>query len=140
MNWRILLILIPFLLVGAIGINSCESGFDPEYSFYRIPVDSIQVPSSLEAGQPFEIRFYGVVGTDGCHQFSRFQTVSNPDKIGVEVMGRRTAGDGIACADVMVYLEGRALEFTVDQPGTYILEIRQPEGDPIRKTIRVKES
>lgn len=127
-------------IMGILSVTSCESDKGPEYSFYRIPVDSIQVDEEIQAGEPFEIRFYGVVGTDGCHQFSRFDMEMNSAMLSVELWGRRTTGEIIFCPDVMVFLEGRALELTVDQPGEYMLEVRQPDGDPLERDIQVDTS
>ena len=138
MKWKILAFTVA--IMGILSVMSCESEKGPEYSFYRIAVDSIQVPENIRAGEPFEIRFYGVVGTDGCHQFSRFDTKMNAAMLSVELWGRRATGEIIFCPDVMVYLEGRTLELTVDQPGEYILEVRQPDGDPLEKDIQVEPS
>jgi len=138
MKWKILA--FTAAIMGILSVMACESEKGPEYGFYRIPVDSIQVAEDIQAGEPFEIRFYGVVGTDGCHRFSRFDTEMNAAMLWVEVWGRRATGENIACPDVMVFLDGQPLELTVDQPGEYVLEIRQPEGDPLERVIRVKES
>lgn len=126
------------LVLGVSVLMGCEEEPGPEYSFYRIHVDSIQAPSRVEAAQPFKIKFYGVVGTDGCHQFSRFDTVKNPVKITVELWGRSATGKAIMCPDVMVFLEGRELELTIEQPGNYQLEIRQPDGNHMIKNIQIE--
>jgi len=138
MKWRILFFMA--FVMAVLSLTSCESEKGPEYSFYRISVDSIQVPENVQAGDSFEIRFYGLVGTDGCHQFSRFDTEMNSAMLSVELWGRRTTGENIACPHVMVYLEGRALELTVDQPGEYMLEVRQPDGNPLEREIQVDTS
>jgi hypothetical protein len=134
------ILIVAAIWMGMLSITSCESEKGPEYSFYPIAVDSIQVDKEIQAGEPFEIRFYGVVGTDGCHQFSRFHKEMNTAMLSVELWGRRTTGENIECPDVMVFLEGRALKLRVDQPGEYILEVRQPDGDPLERNIQVEPS
>ncbi len=59
---NILFILSTFLLV-----CSCEKEQEPDYESFLIKVESIQIPQNIAVNEPFEIKFYGTIGNNGCY-------------------------------------------------------------------------
>jgi hypothetical protein len=105
--------------------GKCTSDPGPLQDFL-IKVDSIHLPSAMNANIPFEIEFYGTVGFDGCHSFKTFNQLYDNNEITVEAWGTFDSKAG-ACPTVMVYLNGQKLRMTIPNPGTYKLKIKNPD-------------
>ena len=54
-------------------LSSCEDEQKPNYESFLIKVDSIQTPDHITISEPFDIIFYGTIGTNGCYQLSKFE-------------------------------------------------------------------
>ncbi len=124
-----LITLVCFLL-------SCHGGPYKVESFL-IKVDSIHVPIALISNTPFDIDFFGTIGTDGCHSFVGFNHTLNNQEIMIEAMGSYDYQADL-CPTVMVYLNGHKLNMTVPIPGIYIIKIKQPDNTSLLKEITVK--
>lgn len=62
-----------FCLFSLLGLfSSCEKEAKSEYDSFIIYVDSVQLSDNISANIPFDIFFYGTVGTNGCYEFSHF--------------------------------------------------------------------
>jgi hypothetical protein len=103
---------------------------------FMIQVDSIHVPSVVHANTPFEIAFFGTVGTSGCFSFETFTQSFNNNDVYIEVWGSLDYQASV-CPAVMVYLDGRKLSVTITSAGIYTIRINQPDSNPLVKQITV---
>lgn len=63
-------VLIPSIVFFIANFISCKD--KQEYGYFLIQVDSISVTDAAFLNNPFEIKFYGTVGNNGCYSFYRF--------------------------------------------------------------------
>jgi len=115
---------------------SCKEEAHPEYEQFLIRIDSVKVPESIVTNKPFDIEFYGTVGTNGCYKFREFKTEKTESEIFVETWGQVNKSTGI-CPEVMVLLQGKKLNCTIERSGNYTLKVRQPDGSYLKKNIHV---
>jgi hypothetical protein len=117
-------------------LNSCHNGpyiFDP----IIIKVDSIHVPNAIVSNTPFEIDFFGTIGSNGCYRFEEFQNSISGNDILIEALGSFDSKAEV-CPTVMVYLTGQKLTVTVPAPGYYTIKIKQPDNSTLSRQITVK--
>ncbi len=125
-------------LIALACFTGCEEEKGQQYDYYRISVDSIEVPDTATAQKTFSVRFYGTVGEDGCHSFSHFNTQRSPGNLDIEVVGQVATGDDLACPDEMVYLDGEPLEMSVSEPGEFTIKVFQPNNTIFRRVIQIE--
>lgn len=114
------------LLVGLTGyFSSCEK--EEDYNYFLIQTDSISIPETILADQPFEVEFFGYIGPNGCYSFSEFISAKQENTFRIEAWGKQNLKSNI-CSDVMVYLNGEKLKFQIEEAGIYNLKIKQPDG------------
>ena len=118
-------------------LSSCEKENKIDFETFVIKVDSIQLPDHILANEPFDIDFFGTVGTNGCFQFSQFKTERQNNDIMVEVWGEFDKNSKV-CPTVMIYLAGEKLNYTIEKPGNYTLKIRQTEDSYLEQQISVE--
>lgn len=118
-------------------LTSCEDKDEPNYESFLIQVDSIQVSDNITINEPFDIRFYGIIGTNGCYQFSQFETEKQGNNIIIKAWGKFDKGSNI-CPTVMVYLDNEKLNYQFDEKGTYTIKVMQPDNDFLEKQISVE--
>lgn len=118
---------------------SCEWEEETSYEYFHIKVDSIQLAEDPIAGTPFEIRFYGTIGTNGCYQFEEFREKQTNSDIIIEAIGRYNKSAEI-CTSVMVFLDEKILNLTIEESGQYTIKIKQPDGNYMEREILVKEN
>ncbi len=106
---------------------SCKKENEPNYEYFLIKVDSVNVPESITANTPFEIDFFGTIGTNGCFQFSQFETNIFEKEIQIKVWGKYDK-NAKSCPTVMVYLEGQTLRQSIIENGNYTLKVIQPDN------------
>lgn len=116
--------------------SSCEKDTKMDYKSFLIPVDSVEVSDRVSINIPFNISFYGTVGTNGCYEFSHFLTEKVNNEILIQVVGQHLSS-GI-CPTVMVYLKGEKLNYSIEEPGKYFLKIKQSDYSFLEKEIIVK--
>ncbi|HUX59375.1 MAG TPA: hypothetical protein VMV77_20550 [Bacteroidales bacterium] len=126
-----------FLMVITISffLRSCLS--EPySYQDFLIKVDSIQIPDTITLNIPFDIKFFGTIGFDGCYSFKTFnQTVIDND-ITIETWGTYENING-TCPTVIVSLDGQKLNMTFHTPGIYNFNIIQPDNTSLVRQITV---
>jgi hypothetical protein len=123
------------LFLASLLIRSCHSG-PVELSPFLIKVDSIKIPSSVTAKVPFDIEFYGTIGTNGCYNFLEFYQTESNNEITIEAWGTFNS-ESNACPDVMVYLDGRKKTVTIPTSGSYVIRVKQPRSQDIQEHITV---
>jgi hypothetical protein len=116
-------------------IYSCHNDLYTPESFI-IKVDSIHVPGVITSNNPFDIEFFGIIGTDGCHSFSHYIHSLNNTCLIIEALGNYDYRAGL-CPAVMVYLDGHKLNVTIPLPGTYTIKIREPDYSTLTRQITV---
>lgn len=119
-------------------IVSCQKEIDTEYNYFLIPIDSVAVPDTVKTNKPFDITFFGLVGTNGCYGFSKFVVQKLDNEIKIEAWGKIKKGAQI-CPDVIVYLRGKKMNYSLSEPGEYRLKVKQDEGSYLQFPLVVEE-
>ena len=117
-----------------IHLNSCNH--NPDDNLFLIKVDSIQVPKIITSGIPFDITFFGTIGTNGCYSFSHFNQTLKDNEINFEAWGMVDA-KAFVCPAVMVYLDGHKLTMTIQTAGLFTLKIKLPDHKFLVRQITV---
>jgi hypothetical protein len=128
-------IFLVFVLFTAI---SCQKENDEGYNYFLIQVDSISAPDTVEANDTFEIAFWGLVGTNGCYQFFEFSVDKQENEIVIEAWGK-IKKDAQFCTDEMVYLRGREMNYSISEPGQYLIKVSKSGNSYLEHTILVTE-
>ena len=111
------------LLVGAV----CSCGKKAtDYEEYLIKVDSIAHPDTVAAGKSFAVRFYGIVGPNGCYRFIRFETEQSTGITKVWTVGERKAGQNVMCPEYLPMLDGTVLNLTAPDSGSFNIAVINP--------------
>ena len=116
-------------------LGSCHRAPNETESFL-IKVDRIQAPISVNAGSPFDIEFFGTIGSNGCFSFGEFIQNSANNEITIEALGKVDTKARV-CPAVMVYLDGYKLNMSLSTPGNYLIRIKQPDNTFIEQNITV---
>jgi hypothetical protein len=132
---KLITIFLSFITFCLILISCHKDPSGPE--LFLIKVDSIHVPNTILSNTPFDIDFFGTIGSNGCHKFESFQTSVNNTDFMIEAWGSRDNKNGV-CPTVMVYLTGYKLIVTISTSGNYTLKIKQPDNTFLSKEITVK--
>lgn len=130
-----LVLVFSFLVVTSLLFKSFHSG-PVELNPFLVKVDSIRMPSVITANMPFDIEFYGTIGTNGCYDFLDFYQTQSDNEITIEVWGT-VDSEANVCPAVMVYLDGRKKSVTIPKAGSYVIRIKQPRSLDIQKNITV---
>lgn len=115
---------------------SCSTEPEKDYINYLVRVDSLRHPQSAYLNDTITFRLYGVIGTDGCHSFSHFESQTNPLELDLKVWGK-VRSLGSACPAVMVLLEGKEYKFQAKERGIFRINIRQPDGSVMKDSVFV---
>ncbi|MBK9291223.1 MAG: hypothetical protein IPM52_06325 [Bacteroidetes bacterium] len=106
---------------------------------FLIRVDSIAHPDTVEAAKLFDVRFYGVIGPDGCHRFLRFETELRGDELKVWTVGERSIGEQLMCPANIPELGGQVLQVMAPDTGMLHLAVINPGlGNVLRSSVVVK--
>jgi hypothetical protein len=135
----LLVILSVFLLSGFLLVNGCDnSPYDlPQYTEFQVHVDSIEHPSHIFLGQNLTIKFYAMLGPNGCYTFSRFDAKISGNMLNIAVYGKQEKSD--VCNDGISYLYGGTLQVNRLDTGMYIIHVNQPVPPDIYDTVYVKK-
>ena len=129
------LILLNLFIIGLIA--SCEKRLKTDYEPFLIQVDSIQLSDKISVNTSFDIYFYGTIGTNGCYGFSEFKADKLNNDIIIETWGKLDLKSGI-CPSVMVFLNGKKLNYLIEETGSYMIKIKQPDNSFLEKQIIVE--
>jgi hypothetical protein len=115
---------------------SCHKN-SSESSDFLIKVDSIKAPNEISSGTAFDIVFYGTIGFNGCVSFKTFNRIDKKMDITIEAVGNYKDING-TCPDVLVSLDGRKFNITINIPGIYRIVIKEPDNLLLVKQVIVK--
>jgi len=115
--------------------SSCQK--DEDYEYFIIQVDSVSIPETILANQPFGLEFFGYIGHNGCYSFSEFVLEQQTKAILVEARAKLSVKSTI-CPDVMVGLNGEKLSLLLKEIGNYNLKIKQPDGTFLERQFLVE--
>ncbi len=118
-------------------VFSCEDKFEPNYKTFLIKVDSIQVSDNIVINEPFEIILHGIIGTNGCYQFSQFITEEQGNNITIEAWGKYNMNSHI-CSAVMVSLECEKLNYLIKKKGIYTIKVKLPDKNYLVRQIIIE--
>lgn len=124
------------LLAVVVFLNGCPTEPEKVPVQFIVKVDSISHSSFAAATDTVTIRLFGIVGSDGCHSFSRFEDWRQPMQLDLTVWGHRSLAN--VCPAVMVYLDGKEYKFVSTQQGRFSINIHQPDGNVLRDSIFIK--
>jgi len=111
---------------------SCEE--KAEYRLYLVHVDSVAVPKTIAANNSFDIEFYGLLGINSCSEFSHLETNKSSNEILIECWGKDYSVSD-PCMDVLTSLGNQKLSYLIEEPGNYLIKLKQPYGDYIETEI-----
>ena len=131
-KWTLVILLISFSVIGC----SQTEGPSTDPVLFQVKIDSISHPSSVALGDTADIRFFGVVGPDGCDSFSHFLVIRQPASVDFAVWGKRSQAN--ACPAVMVYLDGNSYGYIPSQQGMLQISIHQPDGSTLKDSLLVE--
>ncbi|MDP3442532.1 MAG: hypothetical protein Q8T08_06675 [Ignavibacteria bacterium] len=123
--FRIAVIAFAFALV----FTSCNKNRNTSEEEYLIKVDSIQLADTVKLGENFTIKFYGIIGENGCSSFSRFITDKTANEYAVQVIGKRKVGPQLICTEILPLLDGKTTTFTADSIGSVKIKVINPGVD-----------
>ena len=124
-----------FLLLCAVVVAGCVT--EPDEREFVIKVDSVRAPGVVSGGAPFEVRFFGRVGTSGCYRFKESRLTQSDGAADVTLIGVGPDGRGRTCSDNIVGLD---LRLTISPPiaDPFELRVHQPSDEILSKTIRAE--
>jgi hypothetical protein len=136
-NKLITYLFIPVIFISVCCFSSCWF-LDPASELYRIQVDSISAPGTVNFNtDTVVIKFWGKIGDDTCHSFQYFQGVQ--DSLGIELAlwGYFNPAYRKGCPGADVQLAGREFRVMPQRRGNFTITIRQPDGTVLKKFVDV---
>ncbi len=131
------LFIFPLMFLSLVYFSSCWF-LDPASEIYRIQIDSISAPGSINFNtDTVIIKFWGKIGGDTCHSFSHFQGVQ--DSLGIELAlwGFFNPAYRKYCPSADVQLGGKEFRVMPLKRGNFTITIRQPDGTVFKKFVEV---
>jgi hypothetical protein len=139
MNKKIITVLSVVFSLLVITWSGCKKDNGPQVEEFTIQIDSIVHPDTINFGEKLSIKFYGLVGPNGCYEFDRLvpEYFSEVNELAVECLGIHTFND--VCTEILVYMDGQELLVSDVPAGSLIIKGIQPDGSVISQTVFVKE-
>lgn len=119
-----------------IAFSGCKKS-DPDTEEYIIQIDSIIHPDTISFGESLEIKFYGVVGSNGCYAFYKFEPVYTNATLSVTTWGILTNDD--MCTEEIPYIVGETLMVNNMPAGEMTIDIIQADGYDFTSSVYVTE-
>ena len=116
---------------------SCSTEPENDYTYFKIMVDSISHPNTISVSDTLKIKFYGFVGPDGCHKFSRFEEQKISNVLELTVWGSKPNFQ-TACPEVLVYLNSEEYKTVLNQIGNYLIKINQSDNTFLLDSVYVQ--
>ena len=119
--------------------SGCKKDDGPKIEIFIIQIDSMVHPDTINFGEDLSIKFYGVVGPNGCYAFDELvaEYSSDVNELAIESLGIHTFKD--VCTDAEVYMNGRELLVSDIPVGDLTIVAVQPDGPNISQNVYIKE-
>jgi hypothetical protein len=139
MNKNILTAFAVMISLTVIIWSGCKKDNGPEIEEFIIQIDSMIHLDTINFGDTLSIKFYGVVGPNGCYAFDEFvvEYFIEANELAVESWGIHTFND--VCTDAEVYMNGRELLVSEIPAGDLIIVAVQPDGTNISQNVYIRE-
>lgn len=126
------------MLLISISIEACSPTQGPETDpvIFQVKVDSLAHAATITLGDTADMKFFGVIGNDGCYSFSHFLVIRQPASVDFAVWGKRSPAN--ACPAVMVYLNGNTYRYIPSQRGMLQISVHQPDGSMLKDSLLVE--
>lgn len=123
-------VFVPVILA----VHGC-SVLDPDDEFV-IRVDSISAPASVEPGEPLNVRFHGIIGSNLCYRLDRVERSATAEQLSIRFHGKKRGGFR-DCAQQPAVLEH---EETISPPlqDPFTITVRQPSGAPLTRVVAIQ--
>jgi len=118
--------------------SGCDSNKGPDTEEFIIQIDSIVHADTITVGETLSIKFYGIVGPNGCYAFDRLMPEYTDGELATTALGIQTFQD--LCPDQEVYMNGSELVVSDIPAGTLIVKALQPDGSAITQQVFVQDS
>ena len=118
-------------------LYACSTEPENDYTYFKITIDSLSHPDTIFVSDTLKIKFYGFVGPDGCHKFSRFEEQKTSNVLELTVWGSKPNFQ-TACPEVLVYLAGEEYKTVFNQAGLYHIKINQPDNSFLIDSVYVQ--
>lgn len=104
---------------------------------YRINIDSLSAPDTVNARTIFDVKIFGYVGPSKCYAYEKVYIYTTTlNEIVIEAWGKYTyVGD--PCADEIVMLN-QTVETSVSTPGVYTIKALNSNLGYLTKTLVAK--
>jgi hypothetical protein len=116
---------------------SCSTEPENDYTYFKIMVDSLSHRDTISVNDTLKIKFYGFVGPNGCHKFSRFEVHKKTNELEFAVWGSKP-NYPTACPEILVYLDGKEYKTVFNQAGLYYIKINQPDSSILVDSVYVQ--
>ncbi len=142
MNKKIIIALSSILVVFALSWSSCSKTNGPTTEEFVIAIDSIIHADTITVGGTLSIKFYGLVGPNGCYAFDRLspeylQVTDTTGELKITSYGIHTFND--VCPDNEVYMNGTELVVSDIPLGKLEIKAMQPDGTALSQFVIVKQ-
>jgi hypothetical protein len=136
-----ILIITSILLLVVYFSTGCKKDEDTNSEF-RIQIDSLKMPDTINFGNVLNVDFYGLIGDNSCYTFSKFNQLqsgaSDPaNSMRMEVLG--IYQDDGNCQAQQVYMSPATASITGLLAGEFVMLAVQPDGSVMTGTCFVKE-
>ena len=105
---------------------------------FQIGIERVECAHEAVVGDTLHLRFWGLIGSDGCHEFAHFRTERDSFSVDVAVMGVVQPMTG--CPEVIVMLGGQELSVHPLYEGDLTVVVHQPGGSVLVDTVHVTRS
>jgi len=117
--------------------SGCKKDDGPETEKYIIQIDSIVHPDTVNYGTDVSIKFYGLIGPNGCYAFDEMIPEYVEGELLVVNWGVHTFNDN--CTEAIVYMNGNELLVSEVPAGELVIKAVQPDGTSLTGNVFVKE-
>ncbi len=129
--------LLSVLFFGIVFTSCKKDSSGPNTESYIITIDSILHADTIDFGTELTIKFYGIIGTDGCYSFDKFEPEYTEGVLSITTWGIHTLD--VPCTENIPYLNGSILLVNQIPAGTMIINAVQADGTMISQSVFVKE-
>lgn len=131
------LTILSFSIILALMINSGCKKSGTETESYIIQIDSLVHADTINFGDNLTLKFYGVIGENGCYSFDKFEPEYTTGNLSITTWGLYTKQD--MCTEELPYLNGEPIIITDIPAGTITIIAVQAEGPNISQEVFVKQ-